>query len=127
MFGAYALSAGLRPLVFDDADEITQIAFKALHTILVKAQASGPDAYRHGIEAVADLVAVWRADLLRIIRQRLLPIAYEYADHVPPLASSPCGVIRMASPRVPRGSLRALQLDLAGPSGASFPSWVLAA
>ncbi|MGW9373778.1 hypothetical protein ACWGVR_27640 [Streptomyces xanthophaeus] len=121
VFGAYALSAGPRPLAVAGDDEAAAVVHKALDSILVEAQASGAAAYRRGIEALADLIAVWRDGLLRVIQQRLLPVAYEYADHVPPLACSPCGVIRMASPEVPRGP----QLDLH--SNTFSPFWVLAA
>ncbi|MGW7033013.1 hypothetical protein ACWGFX_38370 [Streptomyces xanthophaeus] len=132
VYGAYALSAGLRPPALDAADaadaadEAAEIVAKTLGTVAAEAMALGWTDYWRGIEALADLVAVWRADLLRVIQCRLLPVAYEYADHVPPLASSPCGVIRMASPEVPRGSLRVLQLNPHPLSGV-HPSWALAA
>ncbi|RKS96969.1 hypothetical protein BX286_7158 [Streptomyces sp. 3211.6] len=71
--------------------------------------------------AVADLIAVWRADLREALQGWLMPAAYPYADQVPPLACSPCGVIRMASPEIPRGPQVALQLD------ATSPYWALAA
>ncbi|MFB6523644.1 hypothetical protein [Streptomyces sp. NPDC056401] len=131
VFGAYALSAGLLPPTVD-VDPVAGGTFGEVigHGYLVAAKAETAHARVERIvsalTALANLVAVWRADLLRVIQQRLLPVAYEYADHVPPLASSPCGVIRMASPRVPRGSLRALQLDTPGPSRVC-PSWALAA
>ncbi|MGW6865877.1 hypothetical protein [Streptomyces sp. NPDC054901] len=125
VYGAYALSAGLRPAALVALDALDLMA-QELDTVLVEAMASDPVGHRRGIEALADEIAVWRADLLRVIQQRLLPVAYEYANHVPPVASSPCGVIRMASPEVPRGSLRAFQPVIPGPSGASF-SWALAA
>lgn len=126
VYGAYALSAGLRPPALEAVAD-AEFVFKEFDTsLLIEVMASDPAGYRRGIEALADEFALWRADLLRVIQQRLLPVAYEYADHVPPVASSPCGVIRMASPEVPRGSLRALQPVVPGPSGASF-SWALAA
>ncbi|MFB6523442.1 hypothetical protein [Streptomyces sp. NPDC056401] len=126
VFGAYALSAGLRLPLLNGGGKTADIVCKALDAILAEAKASGPAAYQRGIEALADLVALARADLLRVIQQRLLPVAYEFSDHVPPLASSPCGVIRLASPEVPRGSLRVLQSDALGPLGAS-PFLALAA
>ncbi|MFF9011237.1 hypothetical protein [Streptomyces goshikiensis] len=71
--------------------------------------------------ALADLIAVWRADLREALQGWLMPAAYPYADQVPPLACSPCGVIRLASPEIPRGPQLVLQLD------APSPYWVLAA
>ncbi|MFD9411583.1 hypothetical protein ACFWBN_31805 [Streptomyces sp. NPDC059989] len=77
--------------------------------------------YADQLAALAGLLAVWRADLLAVIQRWLTPLAYQYVDHVPPLSCSPCGVIRMASPEVPRGPQLGLQLE------ASSPFWVLAA
>lgn len=124
VFGAYALSAVGRPPTVEDAFEAVAVVFTAVDAVII--EASGRVCYRKRIEALADLVAVWLADLLRVIRRCLMPVAYEYADHVPPVASSPCGVIRMASPEVPRGSLRAPQLDAHGLREAGC-SWALAA
>lgn len=56
------------------------------------------------LAALADLLSVLQAKLLLAIQRRLTPTAYAYDDHVPPVACSPCGVIRMASPLVPRGA-----------------------
>ncbi|MFE4265404.1 hypothetical protein [Streptomyces sp. NPDC056883] len=128
VFGAYALSAGLLPPAVD-VEPVAGGTFGELligHGYLVEPKAQ-PAARAHvdrivaGLAALANLVTVWRVDLLRDIQQSLSPVAYAYTDHVPPVACSPCGVIRMASPLVPRGPELDLHLDV--PS----PSWALAA
>ncbi|WP_331723270.1 hypothetical protein [Streptomyces sp. NBC_00105] len=118
IFGAYVLSAGLLAQTVDDVPPTSSFGWRE--------REAGPLAILHVAEfgdlaALADMIAVWRADLLLAIQRWLSPGAYEYVDHGPPLACSPCGVIRMASPEVPRGPELALQLD------ASSPFWVLAA
>ncbi|WP_327302988.1 hypothetical protein OG730_04810 [Streptomyces sp. NBC_01298] len=53
---------------------------------------------------------------------RLLGIgSYEFVSHVPPHDTSPCGLLRMASPEIPRGPQLGLHLD------APVHSWALAA
>lgn len=118
IFGAYVLSAGLLSQTVDDVPPTSSFGWRE--------REAGPLAVFHVAEfgdlaALADMIAVWRADLLLAIQRWLSPAAYEYVDHGPPLACSPCGVIRMASPEVPRGPELGLQLD------ASSPFWVLAA
>ncbi|MEU3670787.1 hypothetical protein [Streptomyces virginiae] len=118
IFGAYVLSAGLLAQTVDDVPPTSSFGWRE--------HEAGPLAILHVAEfgdlaALADMIAVWRADLLLAIQRWLSPAAYEYVDHGPPLACSPCGVIRMASPEIPRGPELGLQLD------ASSPFWVLAA
>ncbi|MFI1652308.1 hypothetical protein ACH4XT_36005 [Streptomyces avidinii] len=118
IFGTYVLSAGLLAQTVDDVPPTSSFGWRE--------REAGPLAILHVAEfgdlaALADMIAVWRADLLLAIQRWLSPAAYEYVDHGPPLACSPCGVIRMASPEVPRGPELGLQLD------ASSPFWVLAA
>ncbi|MEV7174054.1 hypothetical protein AB0O18_30690 [Streptomyces sp. NPDC093224] len=118
IFGAYVLSAGLLAQTVDDVPPTSSFGWRE--------REAGPLAILHVAEfgdlaALADMIAVWRADLLLAIQRWLSPAAYEYVDHGPPLACSPCGVIRMASPEVPRGPELGLQLD------ASSPFWALAA
>ncbi|WP_329391611.1 hypothetical protein OG625_40385 (plasmid) [Streptomyces sp. NBC_01351] len=118
ILGAYVLSAGLLPPTVVDVPPTSSFGWRE--------REAGPLAISYVAEfadlaALADMVAVWRADLLLVIQRWLSPAAYQYVDHGPPLACSPCGVIRMASPEVPRGPELGLQLD------ASSPFWALAA
>ncbi|MFE2850396.1 hypothetical protein ACFXJO_04595 [Streptomyces lavendulae] len=71
--------------------------------------------------SVAALVVVWLADLSRLLERTLNPSSYEYADHAPPNANSPCGVLRLATPQIPRGPQLDLHLD------APAHPWALAA
>ncbi|MFD9163035.1 hypothetical protein ACFVZ8_13750 [Streptomyces sp. NPDC059558] len=134
VLGAYALSAGMpsadevRP---HDLAELQGEDFMCLAHVraLLSAFGSKAAAFLPGlpvrtcaerIAALAERVAVWRADLLEVI-QGLLSPSYEFTDHSPPAACSPCGVIRMASPEVPRGPQPDLCLDTCN------PFWALAA
>ncbi|MFE9566070.1 hypothetical protein ACFYM0_33760 [Streptomyces sp. NPDC006487] len=61
---------------------------------------------------------IWLADL-RVLPRLLFELhSYEYARHPPPHASSPCGLLRMASPAIPRGPQTELHLDALARSGA---------
>ncbi|MFD9306673.1 hypothetical protein ACFWCB_29100 [Streptomyces sp. NPDC060048] len=114
VFGAYVCAAGLRSPVVDAP------SFAALCQSLGGAAVIARS-YADRLAVLAGMLEVWRADLLVVIQRWLSPVAYAYVDHAPPLACSPCGVIRMASPEVPRGPELALQLD------APHPSWAPAA
>ncbi|MER5759810.1 hypothetical protein [Streptomyces sp. NPDC002082] len=109
-FGAYSLSAGfpVPPQI------VVAAAFEALVDTFNVTQV------RTYAELV-ELVAVWLIDLSRLLQRLLTSPAYEYTNHVPPHACSPCGVIRMASPEIPRGPQVGLHLD------APVRSWALAA
>ncbi|MFF7082165.1 hypothetical protein [Streptomyces lavendulae] len=126
VFGAFVLSAGIRPPALADVCSIDALGFAFDDVVCVEAKASSMPtdrpyaAYVARLAALADMVAVWRADLLARLERWLSP-SYEFTDHVPPVACSPCGVIRMASPEVPRGPQLALHLDTCK------PFWVLAA
>ncbi|MFE2149069.1 hypothetical protein ACFXAO_03405 [Streptomyces lavendulae] len=75
----------------------------------------------------ADLAKLGRkvARLRRQIQRaldRLLEIGgYEFLAHAPPHDTSPCGVLRMASPEIPRGPQPGLHID------APLDPWALAA
>lgn len=56
------------------------------------------------------------------VLDRLLGVAYyEFVSYVPPHDTSPCGVLRMASPEIPRGPQPGLHID------APVHPWALAA
>uniref|UniRef100_UPI002F90D8B5 hypothetical protein n=1 Tax=Streptomyces sp. NBC_01001 TaxID=2903713 RepID=UPI002F90D8B5 len=131
VLGAYALAAGM-PAV-DEARSFALLGVAGEDLVCLdeffesktKAMPLGVGAPTYAeriamLAALADMVAVWQADLLAAI-QEWLPPSYEFTDHTPPLACSPCGVIRMASPEVPRGPELDLHLDTCK------PFWALAA
>ncbi len=72
-------------------------------------------------EELAALVTVWLADVRELLQHVLDTNSYEFGDHAPPNASSPCGVLRMAATEIPRGPQLTLQLD------APVVTWTLAA
>ncbi|MFI9752315.1 hypothetical protein [Streptomyces collinus] len=110
--GTYVLSAGTQPPV--------DHSFARL-CLLLGAKKVEPGSFIDQLAALVDLLSVLQTKLLLTIQRRLTPTAYAYEDHVPPVACSPCGVIRMASPLVPRGPELAVYL------GTPSPSWALAA
>ncbi|MFJ4777907.1 hypothetical protein [Streptomyces sp. NPDC088762] len=112
ILGAYVLSAGMRRPTGGSLAEICLLL--GMREVLARS-------FADQLTSLAGLLSVLRADLLLAIQRLLAPSAYEYDHNVPPVACSPCGVIRMASPQVPRGPDLALNLDT--PS----PSWALAA
>ncbi|CAL9652548.1 hypothetical protein SUDANB120_06672 (plasmid) [Streptomyces sp. enrichment culture] len=124
VFGAYVLSAGAQPTGVGDARPVDAFGLTPDDIVCFDPQVSDPRSHISPLArlaVLAEAVAVWCVNLLALLQEWLSPAAYECTEHPPPVASSPCGVIRMASPEVPRGPQLDLHLD------AVSPYWVLAA
>lgn len=109
-FGAYVLSAG-----FLAPPQPVWDAHFAAHEEIFDASTA------RSFAELAELVTVWLADLRGRLQRLLASPAYGFDTHVSPHACSPCGVIRLAAPEIPRGPQTGLHLD--APAG----SWALAA
>ncbi|MFE5717619.1 hypothetical protein [Streptomyces erythrochromogenes] len=110
LFGTYVLSAGFLVPPQPQLDAHFAANHDTFDAILARSLAE-----------LAELITVWLADLRMLLQRLLASPAYGFNTYVSPHACSPCGVIRLASPEIPRGPQPGLHLD--APAG----SWALAA
>lgn len=110
--GALTFSSGFKHLGHDAKQQLRI----ALESII-------PDFASRDLTA-SELVSVaraFRAALFRLLQRLLGLLHYEYADHPPPHAESPCGILRLATPETPRGPELCLHVE------AHSALWALAA